>query len=418
MNNELLVIIIILSIAVIFLVFRLYHFSSSIREVKKFSKELSSGNLNARLFFTGKGGLADIVRDITSTIEKTKTRLDSADAEMQKMEAILRGMSDGVLIVDTQGVIILANQTFKKFLSVKEDIEGKQIMEVLRNIQLIEMFRNAMHLKNIISEEINIPKDHKEMYIIATAVPVYSVDSVTGIVFTLHDITRLRQLEEVRKDFVANVSHEIKTPITAIKGFAETLLDGAIDDKKNAIRFLGMIQNHSERLNSLVNDLLALSKIELGDINIEKTAVNLEQVIDTVFMTLKEIAERKGLYLKREIPDGMQTLYADKNKLIQIILNIVDNGIKFTEKGGVTVGIDEAKGGITLYISDTGIGIPRDHIHRLGERFYRVDRARSRELGGTGLGLAIVKHLVNAHGWQMQIESEYTEGTKVSIKVR
>lgn len=407
--------IIILSIALIFLVFRLSRISASIKEISVLLKELSSGNLDARLFPKGKGELDGIVTDIASLMEKTKTRLDFAETEMQRMEAILRGMSDGVLITDIRGMVILANQPFRSLMSVNDDIEGKQIMEVLRNAQLIDIFRNALESGRITSEEISISRPHKDMHLIATAVPVYSGDSVTGTVLTLHDITRLKQLEEMRKDFVANVSHEIKTPITAIKGFAETLLDGAMDDKENAVRFLGMIKAHSERLNSLVDDLLTLSRIELGDITIKKTEVNVEQIVDTVFMTLREKADRKGLYLKKAISDGTQTIYADKDKLIQIMLNLIDNSIKFTEKGGVTVGIDETGGRITLYVHDTGIGVSPNHLHRLGERFYRVDRARSRELGGTGLGLAIVKHLVSAHDWNMRIESEYGHGTKVNI---
>lgn len=408
-------IIIILSVAVTFLVLRLSRILASIKEINGFLKEISAGNFNARLFPTGKGEVAAIAQNIVSIMEKTKTRLDFAEAEMQRMEAILRGMSDGVLITDVRGVVILANQPFRSLISANEDIEGKQIMEVLRNARLIEIFRKALESENIISEEISISRPHKDMHLIATAVPVYSGDSVTGTVLTLHDITRLKQLEEIRKDFVANVSHEIKTPITAIKGFVETLLDGAIDDRDNAARFLRMIKIHSERLNTLVDDLLMLSRIELGDTPINKTEVNIEQVIDTVFMTLKEKADRKGLYLKKAIPGSAHTIYADKDRLIQIMLNLVDNGIKFTERGGVTVGIDETGGRVTLYIQDTGIGVPPNHLHRLGERFYRVDRARSRELGGTGLGLAIVKHLVKAHEWHMRIESELGRGTRINI---
>ncbi len=421
-------VIIILSIIVIILLIRLNRISKSTKEIGWLLKELSSGNFNARLFPTGKGELDSIIMNIASLIENTKTRLDFAEAEKQRMEAILRGMTDGVLITDTNGVVILANQTFSNLMGSNEIIEGKQIMEILRNAQLIDIFRSALESKNIVSKEISITRRHKEMHLIATAVPVYSTAEhrfvnkeffnskiVSGIVLTLHDITRLRQLEKIRKDFVANVSHEIKTPITAIKGFAETLLDGAMDDKENAVRFLSMIKSHSERLNSLVDDLLTLSRIELGDITIQKTNVNAEQIIDTVFMTLKDTADKKGLYLKKAIPNSTQTIYADRDKLIQIALNLVDNGIKFTEKGGVTVGIDEAGGKITFYVEDTGIGVSLNHLDRLGERFYRVDRARSRELGGTGLGLAIVKHLVNAHGWVMRIESKPGQGTKINI---
>lgn len=420
--------VIILSIAVILLLIRLNRISKSSKEISLFLKELLAGNFDARLFPTGKGDFDSIIMDIASLMENTKLRLDFAEAERQRIEAILRGMTDGVLIANTNGVVILANQTFSNLMSIHEIIEGKQIMEILRNAQLIDIFRSAMESKNIVSKEINITPFNKEMYLTVTAVPIYSTAEhrfmnkeffnskiVSGIVLTLHDITRLRQLEEIRKDFVANVSHEIKTPITAIKGFAETLIDGAMDDKENAMRFLGMIKSHSERLNSLVDDLLALSKIELGDITIQKTNVNVEQIIDTVFITLKDKADKKGLYLKKAISNSTQTIYADKDRLIQIMLNLVDNGIKFTEKGGVTVGIDETGGRITLYVYDTGIGVSSKHLDRLGERFYRVDMARSRELGGTGLGLAIVKHLVNAHGWAMRIESKPGQGTKVNI---
>jgi len=257
-------------------------------------------------------------------------------------------------------------------------------------------------------------------------------------VLAFHDITRLRQLEDVRKDFVANVSHEIKTPITAIKGFAETLLEGAIDDRENAPKFLNAIKNHSERLNSLVNDLLTLSRIELGDIKIQKEDVNLDDLVDTVFATLRDKVRSEGLYLKKEISPEILEIKADRDRLIQILLNLVDNGIKFTEDGGVTVRVRRAEFGvqsmgkivselktqhseladfdyIEICVEDTGIGIPKKHIPRLGERFYRLDRARSRELGGTGLGLAIVKHLVKAHGWEMYIESTQGQGTKVRL---
>ncbi|GER93718.1 hypothetical protein A45J_1474 [hot springs metagenome] len=438
--------------------------SKSTVEISQYLKELLSDNLDARLFPKGNKELDSIVMDITSLMEKIRDRLNFAETEKERMEAILRGMSDGVLITDDRGMVILANQSFKNLISVNEDIEGKQIIEVIRNAHLIGIFRDALKSGQNVSKEINISRPHKgssgshkafwgadkDIHLIATAVPVYSnteyitqdekkwcssdisqdsdVDHTThdmrrncksaivsGVVFTLHDITRLKQLEEMRKDFVANVSHEIKTPITAIKGFAETLLDGAMDDKENAVRFLGMIKSHSERLNNLVDDLLTLSKIELGDAHINKIDVNFEQVIDTVFMTLKEKADKKGLYLKKAIPDTTQTIFADKDRLMQIMLNLVDNGIKFTEKGGVTVGIDETGGRITIYVHDTGIGISSNHLHRLGERFYRVDRARSRDMGGTGLGLAIVKHLVNAHDWNMRIESELGRGTRVNI---
>src|SRR5208283_1043067 len=303
-------VIVILLLIVLFLIIYLGRLRLSINAISNLLEELSSGNLNARLFSGTTGKLDTIARDIMAFMEKTSNRLKFAEAEVQRMEAILRGMSDGVLITDTHDVVILANRTFKKLLSVTENIEGKQIMDVLRNMQLIEIVRKALESWEIISEELIVTRGDRDINLIATAVPIYSEISVRGTVLTLHDITRLRQLEEVRKDFVANVSHEIKTPITAIKGFAETLLDGALDDKDNAVRFLIMIKNHSERLNSLVDDLLALSGIELGDVKINKTEVSLEQVVDTVFMTLKDKADKKGLYLKKQLPQSTQAFAA------------------------------------------------------------------------------------------------------------
>jgi two-component system, OmpR family, phosphate regulon sensor histidine kinase PhoR len=304
-------------------------------------------------------------------------------------------------------------------------------METIRKTELMDIIDSVAMNRERISREIGITHP-KDLHLIVTATPFYAYpkeSDLTGIVLTFHDITRLKRLEEMRKDFVANVSHEIKTPITAIKGFTETLIDGAIDDPGNAYKFLETIKNNSERLNSLVTDLLTLSGIELGDITIQKDVINPEEVIDTVFTVLAEKAQSKGLYLKKEISPEISELQADRDKLIQILLNLVDNGIKFTERGGVTINVKSAgeneplfsstnlqlKGSVVISVEDTGVGIPKKHLQRLGERFYRVDRARSRELGGTGLGLAIIKHLVKAHGWEMEIESTESQGTTVRI---
>jgi two-component system phosphate regulon sensor histidine kinase PhoR len=408
-------IIVILFIVIILLLLYIHRIFTSLKEISRLLKEYLSGNLSARLFFKGKGRLGEVARDIVTILERTNKKLNTAEQELQKMEAMLRGMSDGVLITDSNGIIILANRTFLKMLHVNKNIEGKQFLEVLRNLQLLDVFRNAMDTWEIISKEITVPRADKEIHLIATAAPVYSADAVSGIVFTLHDITRLKHLEEVRKDFVANVSHEIKSPVTAIKGFAEKLLDGALNDRDNANRLVERIKNHSERLNNLVEDLLTLSGLELGDIVIEKTEINPSDIIDNVFAGLKEKADKKGLYLKKVMPEDGQMIFADRNRLTQIMFNLVDNGIKFTEEGGVTAGLDRTDGRLSIFVQDTGIGISARHLERIGERFYRVDSARSRYLGGTGLGLAIVKHLVRAHGWEMKIESTPGKGTKVKI---
>ena len=409
------VIIISLCLVIAGLVVYVIRTAFSIREFGSLLKELSSGNPDARSHAMANAKLDRIARDIVSVMDLTRERRELAEREQQRLEAILRGMSDGVIMVDIRGRVVLANRAFRKVFLINERIEGKQIMEVLRNAEVLGLFNRTMDTWDIAVSEISVSRADKELYIIATAVPIYSGDSVSGTVITLHDITRLKLLEEMRKDFVANVSHEIKTPITAIRGFAETLLDGAIDDKDNAVRFLRMIKNHSERLNSLVDDLLTLSRIELGDITVSKTEVKLDDVIDTVFAMLKDKADKKGLYLKKDLPTGKAVISADRDRLVQIFLNLVDNGIKFSEKGGVTAGFEISGDAPAIYIEDTGVGIPASNLPRLGERFYRVDRARSREMGGTGLGLAIVKHLAKAHDWEMAVESTPGKGTKVKL---
>jgi two-component system phosphate regulon sensor histidine kinase PhoR len=411
--------------------------TKSIEEITAFSKEVASGSFRKRLLLREKDELGELAKNVSDMALELNRRLKQSEEEKLKMEAILRNMSDGLMLTDTKGKILLTNTAAKNFFGIESDIEGKTLMETLRKTELMGLIENVVETVQTVSCETEVTYP-KELCLMTTAAPFLVKGEVSGVVLAFHDITRLKQLEDVRKDFVANVSHEIKTPITAIKGFAETLLEGAIDDRENAPKFLKAIKNHSERLNSLVNDLLTLSRIELGDIKIQKEDVNLDDVVDTVFATLKDKARGKGLYLKKEISPEILEIKADRDRLIQILLNLVDNGIKFTEDGGVTVRVRSSEFGvqsmgkivselktqhselagfdyIEICVEDTGIGIPKKHIPRLGERFYRVDRARSRELGGTGLGLAIVKHLVKAHGWEMDIESTQGQGTKVKI---
>lgn len=416
-----------LCIAILIGLYQARKITRSIEDMTEYSKDITRGNFRKRLFVEEKGELSDLGQNISEMAKELHTKLDQSIEEQQKLEAILRNMSDGLVLTDTKGRIIMSNTAIRDLFGIQADIEGKTLTEGLRRADLMEAVEVVSHGKEKISLEIEI-HEPKERYLMTTAAPFSIKGELSGVVFTFHDITRLRKLEEVRKDFVANVSHEIKTPITAIKGFAETLLEGALDDRDNARKFLETIQNHSERLNSLVSDLLTLSRIELGDIKLEKTAVNLDTTIESVLATLKEKARAKGLFLKREIAPGCSEIMADRDRLIQILLNLVDNGLKFTEKGGVTIKVNseklnveseekdpELQNIIKISVEDTGIGIPRKHLARLGERFYRVDRARSRELGGTGLGLAIVKHLVIAHGWKMDIESTEGTGTKVQL---
>jgi two-component system phosphate regulon sensor histidine kinase PhoR len=236
-------------------------------------------------------------------------------------------------------------------------------------------------------------------------------------ILVFHDVTHLKKLERIRTDFVANVTHEIRTPLTAIIGFVETLLQGACEDRETARKFLETIRDNAQRLNRLVDDLLTLSGFELGEITLHPEGISLADVLDQVLAVVAARVSEKNIRIVKEIPEETPPILADRDRLAQILLNIVDNAVKFTPAGGtaaVTASSEEA-GFLTVRIADTGVGIPKGEIPRLGERFYRADKGRSRELGGTGLGLAIVKHLMKAHGGRMAIDSTLGHGTTVSL---
>ncbi|MBN1546990.1 MAG: GHKL domain-containing protein, partial [Syntrophaceae bacterium] len=236
----------------------------------------------------------------------------------------------------------------------------------------------------------------------------------TMLVF--HDITKLKQLEKMRVDFVANVSHEIKTPLTNIIGFVETLQEGKVTDQETGRRFLATIRENALRLNRLVNDLLTLSNIELGEAKLHMEDVDPASVLESVLATMAGTMKEKRLQVIRNIGANLPHIRGDRDRLSQILINILDNAVKYTpEEGRITLEVSRVEGDTVIRISDTGIGIPKSEIPKLGERFYRVDKTRSRQLGGTGLGLSIVKHLMKAHGGRMIIDSNPGKGTTVSL---
>jgi len=244
------------------------------------------------------------------------------------------------------------------------------------------------------------------------ATPIFDNNVISGCLVVVHDITEIRRLETVRSDFVANASHELKTPLTSIKGFVETLLEGALDDKENNRNFLKIIWDHAERLDSLVNDLLSLSHLESKEIMLKKTNFNLKQQVEGVISGFSSQLKKKDIELKNELPASI-SLTADKNRIEQVVTNLIDNAIKFNqEKGFVRIFSEEINGKVKITIEDSGIGIPEKDIPRIFERFYRVDKARSRSLGGTGLGLSIVKHIIEIHGGTVGVESVEGLGSK------
>jgi two-component system phosphate regulon sensor histidine kinase PhoR len=384
------------------------------RQVTDFSGAIVGGDFGKRLLLGGMGEYGEIAENLNTMSEEMRKRIEESEQEKDRLNVILRSIPDALLIIDGGGSIVLSSQASREFFG-DVPVSGRHHAEVVRSHEFTSMLGGVGEGR--VGDEREITLDHpEERHCIVRVSPLFFKEGEpSGFLAIFHDITRLKKLEDVRKDFVANVSHEIRTPIAAIKGFAETLLEGALEDGENARKFLGTIKSNSERLNSLVEDLLTISRVELGDVKVEKAPVNIADVIAHVVATLNDRAASKKLYLKTEVTPGTGEISADRNRLTQILTNLVDNAIKFTEEGGVTVGAAAEDGRTVLLVRDTGIGVPRRYVQRLGERFFRVDPSRSRAMGGTGLGLAIVKHLVRAHGWEMQIESTEGQGTTVKV---
>jgi two-component system phosphate regulon sensor histidine kinase PhoR len=389
-------------------------------QVRDFATAVAKGDLGRRLFLHRAGEYEDIAAGLNDMAAALQGEIKSLRDEKAKFETALLGISDGVLLLDQAGRVEIANKAFHELFRTSGDISGRPFLEVVRHHQLADIVREAHEHHRPASSEIDIALP-KQLHLLATALPIVQEslreDRYRGTVVALHDITQLKKLEQVRKDFVANVSHEIRTPITAIQGFSETLLAGALDEREDARKFVETILANSRRINSLVEDLMTISRIELGAVTVETTDVDLGDVADAVIALLREKAAGKGITLAAELSPDLGTVPADRDRLVQILTNLVDNAITYTEKGGVTIRA-AAEGERTVpSVEDTGIGIAEKHLSRLGERFYRVDAARSRNRGGTGLGLAIVKHLVKAHGWEMEIRSEPGKGTAVRIVI-
>ena len=326
-------------------------------------------------------------------------------------QVIFESMIEGLLLLDEHGRIQLANRAFADLFGITSDIRGWTVIEVLRLHELAALVNSLETQKQVSGFEIKVPGP-TERWLQINAAAIYNGGGKRhGTVLVFHDLTRLKQLENARQEFVANVSHELRTPLSLIKGYAETLLDGAKDNPETATRFLQTIDRNAERLRLLIEDLLTISELETGRVRLNIQTVALAQAVAEVLEDFKSRAAAKGMTLVNQAAD--LPVRADPGRLEQILGNIVDNAIKYGRAGGtVSVGGRASDAGqVEIFIQDDGPGIPPEALERVFERFYRVDKARSREQGGTGLGLAIVKHLVQSHGGRVWAASRPGCGT-------
>jgi two-component system phosphate regulon sensor histidine kinase PhoR len=342
----------------------------------------------------------------TAEIETSQRRQQqtSVDAKAQQ-QVLFNSMIEGLLLLDRTQKIYLANRAFKNLFGLKVELRGKTILEALRLHELDELVGRVQAEGQVFDYELKLPDLSERWLRVNAAVISNSTGEREGTILVFHDLTRLKQLERTREEFVANVSHELRTPLSLIKGYVETLLDGARNNPEVAERFLKIIERNAGRLDLLIQDLLTISALESGRMKLNLQPVELRPLVDKVFTDLNAKAESKQVQLVNEVA-GL-CARADANRLDQVFANLVDNAIKYGRaQGSVKAGGRRLEGGkLEIFVRDDGPGIPPESLGRVFERFYRVDKARSRDQGGTGLGLSIVKHIVQAHGGEVRVES-------------
>ncbi len=394
--------------------------SRPLEQIKTGARRFAAGDLDHRLPVTGAEEIRAVAETMNAMAEQLDERIRTVLRQQHEHEVMLSSMEEGVLAVDNEGRILSLNRTCAHLLGGEpEKFRGRTVYEMIRNPELLALVESALTNESTIDSEIEFrgPQDH---WLTGHGTTLQDSERGTiGVLIVLHDVTRLRHLEEVRRDFVANVSHELRTPITSIKGFVETLLDGALEDTANAVRFLQIMARQVNRLDAIINDLLALSRIERSS---DGQLVELAQEsIRGVLLAAAEMCERKAhgrdIQVTIECPIEL-TAEINAALLEQAVVNLLDNAITYSEPGKrveITAHCEDAA--VVIRVKDEGCGIEARHLPRLFERFYRVDKARSRELGGTGLGLAIVRHIALAHRGEVSVESNVGLGSVFTLRV-
>jgi two-component system, OmpR family, phosphate regulon sensor histidine kinase PhoR len=397
-------------------------------DIATVAQQLVAGIPGIRIQTTARdevGLLADTLNRMT---DQLGTKIRELSEDRAQLLAMLISMVEGVMVLDYRGTVLQVNPALERMLYVSgSEARGRNYAEVIRHPQLIELTSTVLKTRMGQGEEITLAPTGKCLQVEAS-VAGGQRENEACVVLVFHDITELRRLEKIRKDFVANVSHELRTPLTSIKGYVEALLDGRKDDPKTTTDFLEIILKQSDRLNLIIEDLLELSKIESGQVLFKREPFHVQNVIERTLATMKPLADKKGHRLISWVAPDLPLVIGDEEHLVQVLTNLIDNAIKYTpEDGTVTVAAHRATSGpsptgsmsdqIDLTVTDTGMGIPEQDRPRVFERFYRVDKARSRELGGTGLGLAIVKHIVEGHGGQVWVEANVPTGSRFVVRL-
>lgn len=406
-------------------------FSKRVRALEDFSHRVAAGDFRPIELDDRNDEISALAHAMNETAAKLEQSFSSLTDERTRTAAILESMIEGVAVISRDERAIYYNRAFAQILDVEPRgatvqaplgalASGRPLVETVRQSELLTAVRQVLKSGQRAEIEVTVGTLRQRTFS-ATIAPVRaSLDAQVspGAVLVLHDISDLRRLERVRRDFVANVSHEFKTPLTAIQGFAETLLGGALDDAEHRTRFVEIIRDHSVRLARLTDDLLKLSQIEAGRLELELRPVEIAELADACAETLKFRAGKKNHEIEVRCDEDLPLVMADASRLREVLINLMENAVQYTPPGGhIEVRAEQQNGMVDVTVADNGIGIPQADQERIFERFYRVDTARSREAGGTGLGLSIARHIVEAHGGDIWVESAVGQGSRFHFSV-
>jgi two-component system, OmpR family, phosphate regulon sensor histidine kinase PhoR len=382
--------------------------------------ELANRNYRARIESNELSETSKLTSSINILAQNLEEMSKAQEMQQDRLSALIENMGAGLILIDSRGFINLINKGYVEIFKVDlEDSLNKIYYEVIEQEEICHVIAEVFRTEQKVSKHLLLPLGIERRYFDVYGIPIIGTNNAwKGVLLVFHDITEIKKLEQMRKDFVANVSHELKTPVTSIKGFSETLIDGAMNNPDTLEAFLSIINKESNRMQSLIQDLLDFSKIEQQEFKLNIQNFDLYELIKEVIMMLNKKAKSKDIRLEHEFNREELYIQGDHDRLKQVFINIITNAILYTPPNGyVKVSLFDYEKTVKVHIKDTGVGIKQEEIPRIFERFYRVDRARSRDSGGTGLGLAIVKHLVEAHHGNITVKSAPGEGSEFIIEL-
>ena len=394
--------------------------TKSLLPIINITEELSHGNLKVDIPVSEeKGEIPTISLALSKMAQHFNELFKQLSSEKNQLEAVLSAMSEGVMVLSSEGKAIITNKALLDMFKIKDEPNDKLYWEILRNREVTEVIENVINERKPETREIFYLYPDERYYLL-NVIPLESPEN--EVIVVMFDITDFKRLEKIKADFIANVSHELRTPLTAIKGYSETLEEGAYEDTEDLKHFIGIIKRHTDRLINIVSDLLVLSEVESRDYlsgtspDSDFEWVDVEEIITSSLEAIKSKASEKGLRVSFKNGAGQNSIKGNRFLLEQMFLNLIDNAVKYTpDSGAIGVELKNPEGELLIRVFDTGIGIPKEHLPRIFERFYRVDKTRSRKIGGTGLGLSIVKHIVILHGGSVDVESEEGKGSSFTI---